>query len=713
MKDNVDLLFNPKSIAVVGVSEEITKLGSVIYHNIIESGYEGELFAVNPKYDRVFGNICYRDIKDIPSSIDLVCFVVPAQLIPEQLEHAVLTKGIKAAMIISAGFKEVGEEGMQRENKIKEIAEKYNIRVLGPNCLGYINTRAKLNCSFAGAPPPEGGIFFLSQSGAFCTAALDIAQKRNMGFNHFVSYGNKAEINEFDLLNYALNSDFVKVVGAYIEEITDGTKVYKLIREKNNKPVIILSPGKSEKAKQAISSHTGSMVRSASIRTQALNQAGAIMVEGMDTMFDLMMAFSWSRPMHGDRVGVITNAGGPGIIATDKIEEVGLKVADFSDETKQKLREVMPEAASVQNPVDVIGDALAKRYGDAIDILMKDSNVDSILVILTPQLITQIEETAKFIINASKVCSKPIIAAFLGGKYVRGGVERLYDYNIPVFDFVEDAVESMAYMYRYYNCQDSCTFHNLEVQDIEKSRKNEDELLKYVGEEQKALPEDLVMKISEEFDIDIPAQLVSSDIEEISKFCADKYPVVIKATTEDIAHKTDLKAIYLNLQNEDELRRSFDELQSNIASLPDRKNKGLASILVQEMITGGEEVFIGINRDGASTVYDEDFSDGGFGHVIVFGKGGIYTEIYKDIDSRLLPLTHNGIVNLVESTKVSQILKGARNARIFALDKVYELVDKIQKLALSYPEIASMDLNPVFVTEKRAVAVDMKIFVGK
>ncbi|MBD3362238.1 hypothetical protein GF362_00785 [Candidatus Dojkabacteria bacterium] len=714
MRNNINNLLNPKSIAVVGVSKDVTKLGAIIYNNIIDSGYEGELYAVNPKYEELFDKRCYPSVGAIDGDVEIVIFVIPAKFIAEALKEAAEQKGIKGAVIISAGFKEIGEEGKKKEEEIIEIASKYGVRILGPNCLGFINTSIGLNASFATSSPPAGDIFFSSQSGAFCTAALDIAQKKNMGFAQFVSYGNKADVSEIDLIEYALESDDVKVVGSYIEEITDGQELYNMIRKKQNKPVILLTPGKTEKAKLAISSHTGSLAGSAEVRNQALKQCGAMLVENMNTMFNLLMAFSWSPPLKGKRIAVVTNAGGPGIIAADKIITEGLELAELTSSTQDKIKASLPKAASVVNPIDVIGDALAERYAAPIGILGEDPNVDGILIILTPQLITQIEETAKLIINESRVLKKPIFAAFLGGKYVRSGVERLYDHNVPVFDYVEEAIEVMAHMYKYYSFEREASHLNLSIENVNVSDNTRDEVEKIVTEEPQPLPEKLVVKLAEEFEIDVPRQMVSNNIEDVVNFCQDKYPIVMKATTADIIHKTDEKSLYLNLKTEDQVRKAFNELQITIARLKDKMvdEKNLADILIQEHIVGGEEIFVGVNRDGTSEVYSNP-DDRGFGHMVVFGKGGIYTEVYKDLASRLLPLSRQGIEEIVDATKVSKVLKGARSSGTLAMDKVYDLIDKIQSMVISYPEIVSMDLNPGIVTDDRAVVVDLKVFVQK
>lgn len=706
-------VFSPKSIAVIGVSSNPTKLGSVIFNNIIVSGYSGKVFPVNPKYKDISGRKCYPTIEAIPEPVDQAIFIIPAQTVPAELEKAGKKKGIKSAVIISAGFKETGEEGVLLEHKLTEIAEKYGIRLLGPNCLGYINPMANLNASFAASNPSEGSIYFLSQSGAFCTALLDIAVNNNVGFNRFVSFGNKADINEIELIEDALKSEEVNVIGLYVEEISDGGELCKVISKNRDKPVIIMNPGKTEQAQKAISSHTGSLTGSAQLREQALKQSGAILVNRMEDMYNLLLGFSWSRKLEGNRIAVVTNAGGPGIIATDHLVQNGLEIAQLSNKTVIELKKKLPPNASFKNPVDVIGDALAERYQAVLETLSQDENTDAILVILTPQFVTQIEETAKLIINQSKSSKKPIFVSFIGGKYARTGLERFYDNKIPAFVFVEDAIDTISQIYKFHDYNKNFYKLNADISEVlnktSKKKSTKTEIEKYISSEPKVLPEEVVEKLCNEFEIDIPKQILTCEMEEINKFLKQYKRIVIKAQTTDLVHKTDFKGLYLNITNPEEAGFAFYQLQKNISKAKGESLK-MHELLVQEQVSTGEELFIGINRDGGANVYSDE-TDKGFGHQLLFGKGGIYTEIYKDISLRLMPLSGLGFEEIVNSTKVSEILKGARGSKGLARNKLYELLEKFQKMIFTYPEIVSMDVNPVIVTSKRAIAVDVKIFV--
>lgn len=709
--DGLDEMFEPKSIAIVGVSQDPSKLGSVILTNLMNAGYKGEIYPVNPKYPEIFGYKSYAKVSEIPANVEMVCIAVPAPFVKDTIEDAG-KKGVKAAVVITAGFKETGEDGIKLEKEILEIAEKYGIRILGPNCLGLMTPKAGVNVSFAASNPLEGGVAFLSQSGAFCTAILDMSLEKNLGFSHFVSMGNKSDLDENEIVEYWFDRPEVKVMGAYLEEIANGQKLLEIVnRKKASKPLIIMKPGKTNEAKAAISSHTGSMAGSIQTFQTAMRQAGIIEAEEINHMFNLMMGFSWSNFPKGKNVAVITNAGGPGIMATDSIIENGLKMAKLSDETREKIAKCLPPTASTLNPIDVIGDALAERYKAPIDILVEDENVDSILVILTPQLVTQIEETSKLIINTARLAKKPIFAVFLGGKYVMNGLQRMYDNRVPAFRYINDAVGVLKSMYE---------FGQLQEQSINESQ-NRAEVLKNLGKgqyteelrreikngEMVGISEELSIKLSNEVGIDLPRQAVTYSVEEAVEFARDKYPVVIKATSDMIAHKTEEKALYLGIEDDEELTANYTRLSNMIKT---KFNKENPTILVQEMVKAEEEIFIGANRDGDANAYDENTS--GFGHLLAFGKGGIFTEVYKDIEYSLVPASRFDIFEAFKKTKVSQIVRGARGKDPLAMEEVLKTIEAIQKLVILYPDIASVDINPLLLTKNRAVAVDVKIFVG-
>ena len=701
--------FNPGATAVVGVSDNPIKLGSVIFSNMIESGYEGKLYPVNPRYDELYGYKSYKSVKAINGEVDLAVIVVPAPFVEEVMRDCAAKK-VKSVIIISAGFKEVGREGEELEEKIVKIANESGIRVIGPNCLGVISSE-NVNASFAASRPVDGNIAFASQSGAFCTAMLDMSIPANLGFSHFVSFGNKADVNENDLFTDWMTDDNVKVIGAYIEEISNGIKLIDILKNsKEKKPVIILKPGQTNEAKEAISSHTGAMAGSIETFKTAMKQNGFIEAENIRDLFNLLMAFSWSKPLKGKNIGVVTNAGGPGIIATDAIIQGGLEMAKISEISKKNLSKVLPDTAALNNPVDVIGDANAERYENSIATLIDDDNVDAVMVLLTPQLITQIEETTKVIINLAKKSDKPIIPVYLGEKYILPAYERFYDNMIPAYKDPKDAIKVLKEMYDFYQISrvngHEDKERNLLMKNLKKGN-HRSKIMKIKKDGSNALSDDIVTLLAEEVGLDLPKQGTFSDVEEAISFAKDIFPIAMKAPNSVIAHKTDFKALYLNIQDEKELRESFIELKKKIEEVTKISDP---EILVQEMIDIKEEIFIGANRDGDENVYESN--SWGFGHLIAFGKGGIYTEVYKDIDFVTLPASKSEIRKAFDKTKVSEIVKGVRGQKPLAYDKIIETIAAVEKMLVLYPEIASVDLNPVLLTEDRAVAVDIKIFIA-
>ncbi|MBN2100546.1 acetate--CoA ligase family protein [Candidatus Dojkabacteria bacterium] len=705
--NSLENLFNPESIAIIGVSKDPDKIGSIIYSNICENKFPGRVYLVNPKHKELYGHTVYESVKSIPEQVDLACISVPAPIVEAVIDDCI-EKDVKAAIIISAGFSETGEQGTALEEKIAQKANKAGLRILGPNCLGMMNPSKRLNASFAASSPLEGNIAFLSQSGAFCTAVLDMSLDKNLGFSHFVSLGNKADIEETELIEYFCDEKKVNVIGAYLEEVANGQRLIQ-IAKKTAKPIVVFKPGESSEAKKAISSHTGSLAGSAETIETAFKQAGIVQVRRVHQMFNVMMAFSWSKPLKGNRIAVVTNAGGPGIIATDDIVDSGLKMAEISQTSKKLIEEHLPSTASVINPIDVIGDALAERYKLPIEVLAEDENVDAILVVLTPQLVTQIEDTAKLIINTAKLSDKPIFPVFLGGKYVSFGLHRLYDFKIPAFQYISDAVDALSLMYKYYKTEENLAKKkSLDFKTLRRKGEYELEIAAGTKETTTALPEPMVQNIAEEFGIDTPHQQVVTTVDEALEFGNKQYPVVIKATTEDFEHKTEYRAIHLDIHTDKKLREKYFELEELLKEklrIPNPK------ILIQEQIQFKEEFFLGSKRDGDSDVYETE--DIGFGHIIALGKGGIYTETYKDINYFLVPASDLEIEDALKQTKIWKIIKGTRGQKPLAYKAIINTIQKVQKMLLTYPQIESLDLNPILVTKDRAVAVDIKIFTKK
>lgn len=716
----LEFLFNPKTVAIVGVSSDPSKLGTVVFNNMLSAGFKGNLHPVNPKYTEIHGTKCYPSVSAIEGEVDLVCIVVPQKFVKDVVEDSG-KKGVKGVIIITAGFGETGEEGKVLEKEILDVSKQYGIRILGPNCLGEIVTKNNINLSFAATNAIHGDIAFLSQSGAFCTAVLDMSLESNLGFSHLISIGNKADLNENDFVSEWLNDSEVKVIGAYLEDVKAGHDLASIYRSAAiKKPLVIFKPGESEESQHAITSHTGSLTGEFEVFETAMEQSGINVAKDIDHMFSLLMGYSWSKLPKGNKVAIITNAGGPGVIATDFIIKNNLTLSTLSDTTKIELSKKLPFNASVVNPVDLIGDANVERYKDALDIVLKDENVDSVIVILTPQLITEVEETAKVVINHFKVSDKPIIPIFLGGRYISYAMRRFFDNQVPAFRDISSAIETLSSLYKYQKFMSTEKDFAALQEDMFNTYLNKgihsEEVSKYISttdessQASTALPELLVTKLAEEVGISLPRQMVVSSIDEALSFAEGKYPVVIKATTEDIAHKTDKKALYLNISDAEQLRNDFQELISMLNTNASENEKE-TRVLIQEQIKASEEIFLGANRDGNSNVYEK--GNKGFGHLLAIGKGGIYTEVYKDISYTVIPSTKESILESFSKTKMSQIVNGARGKQKLAMDKLIETALSLEKLVLLYPSIESLDINPLMLSEDSAICVDLKIFVKK
>jgi len=694
---------NPKSVAIVGASTDPEKIASVILHNVIEGGYNGRIYPINPKYDEVQGRKAYPTVLEVEDSLDLVCIAIPYQFVDEIVDQCI-EKKVKTVVIISAGFKETGGEGKNLEESIAHKLKEARIRLLGPNCLGFINNRAKLNLSFARENPGEGNIAFISQSGAFCTAILDMACEKGLGFSHVISLGNKADIHENELMIQLFADSNVKALALYLEEFKDG-KEFVSLSQKAKKPILLIAPGSSDKAKLAISSHTGALASSYDTTIAAVRKGNIILAENSEELFKLITLININAIPKGNKIAIITNAGGPAIIATDMVEKEGLELTEIGEKIKQNLLKALPRESSIKNPIDILGDAKSDRYALAIETVLEEKNADSILVILTPQLITEIEGTAQKIVEISQTESKPIYSCFLGGKDIKAGFRILELNDAPYFNDIQEAVHLIKKLSVFEEEKDNKKI--VEASTFKKRGKYTKQIKQLLRNDTSVIvPDELAISIMREFKIDIPNELVTGSIEKAINFAAINFPVAIKATAEEFQHKTDFKAIYLDIRTITEFEEKFEELKNTIEKVTGKQSP---DILVQEMIDGKLEFFIGTNREGLSDIYERDGL--GFGHLLAIGQGGIYTEVYKDIKYILLPESLENMDSILNETKVSKIIDGYRGKPKLAREKLLDLMIKLQKMLISYPQIVSMDINPVILTEKRAVVVDIKLYI--
>ncbi|MFA5147792.1 MAG: acetate--CoA ligase family protein [Candidatus Omnitrophota bacterium] len=698
-KTGLEYLFDPSSVAVIGASEKKGKIGHDILINLKEYGYKGKVYPVNPNDSEVMGNKAYPSVLDIKEDVDLAVFAIPAAAVIESMKECG-KKGVKAAIVITAGFKETGPEGKKLEIELASTAKQYGIRVLGPNCLGFISSTSKLNASFAAISPLPGDIAFFSQSGALCSAILDWAVKEKIGFSKFISIGNKADISETDLLKSLGDDPDTKVILGYIEDVKDGLEFMRVAREVTaKKPVIICKSGGSKAGAKAASSHTGSLAGSDAAFDAAFAQTGIIRAETIEDLFDYAVAFSYQKLPQGPNLAILTNAGGPGIIAVDAVERSKYaKVAQLSKDTTDYLRGALPKTAALNNPVDVVGDADAQRYEIAVGGLLKDPNVDGLIVILTPQSSSRIKETADVLVSHRD--GKPIFASFIGGRLVDKGVAILQDNKIPNYRFPERAISSFDIMVKHKLMTD------LPKEEVRSFPVDKDKVKKIIDEAikagQKEIPEYMARDIIESYGFRLPKSTLAKDAPAaVAASAKTGYPVVMKIASPDILHKSDVGGVKVGLKDAKQVEDAFNEMVKKAkAAVP---NANILGVLIQEMAMGGKEVILGMTRDPQ------------FGPMLMFGLGGIYVEVLKDVAFRIAPITPREAGEMIDSIKSIALLKGARGEKPADIDSIKEGLLRLSQMVTDFPMIRELDINPlkVFSADDKggSIAIDARISI--
>jgi acetyl coenzyme A synthetase (ADP forming)-like protein len=697
----LDAFFTPKSVAVIGASRDPSKLGYSVVNNLIESGYASshKVYPINPKADEILDLKAYPSVLDVPGEIDLAVLVIPYKFVPAAIRESG-EKGIPAAVVITAGFREAGHEGLERERELLRIAKEYGMRVIGPNCLGVIDTYCPMNASFAAGTPPKGPMNFMSQSGALGTAVLDIALAGRLGFSKFVSLGNKADVSEIDLLEQWSDDPNANVLMMYIEGVPDGQRFIEVARRVSKlKPIVAVKSGVTQAGSRAVSSHTGSLAGSEQAYVAAFKQAGVIRAATMEELFDFSLAFAFQPALPGDRIAIITNAGGPGILATDAIERAGLRIARFENETLKALETYLPDAASAANPVDVLGDAVADRYKFAIDTVAKDPNVDGMLVILTPQAMTDIVGTAEAIAGLSESWDKPVWSCFMGEAEVAKGIKILTARQVPNYPFPERAVSAIRAMaeYRDLKAQPLPVFKNYPV-----DKEAVAEVFKKVRDDQRVTIGDFEARaILDAYGFTIPRSELAKDADEAVRLAGEiGYPVVLKIASPDILHKTDVGGVKVNLGSAEEVRDAFDLMVYRAQRYVPGAH--IWGCLVQEMTAKGMEVLVGMNRDPQ------------FGPLVTFALGGIYVEVLKDATFRIAPFSRDEACTMLDEIRARALLDGVRGAPPVDKEATVDALLRIGQLVQDFPEIVELDINPLMVLEQGqgAVAIDMRLVLA-
>jgi acetyltransferase len=687
----LDYIFHPKSVAVVGASTRPGTVGNDIFRNLLYAEFNGSVYPVNPKASSILGVHCYASLADVPSEIDLAVLIVPSAGILGVVDQAI-AKGVKALVVISAGFKEQGAEGAKLEQQLCQKVRAAGIPLIGPNCLGVINTEptVRMNAAFGRKMPSHGNLAFLSQSGALCTSVLDYAEERQMGFSKFISFGNKADVNEIDLLEYLANDEQTSVIAMYLEDISNGRRFIDTVRKifwETHKPMLCLKSGRTPEGAKAVSSHTGSLAGSDAVYDALLIQSGVQRVDTIAELFDYAALYTTQPLPRGNRVAIVTNAGGPGIMATDAAVRYGLKLAELSPETKEKLRGSLPATASLRNPIDVIGDARSDRYKAAVRTVLEDENVDMGIVILTPQSMTDIEETAAVVPEAVKGINKPVVCSFMGAKDVAPGVAILRAGGVPNYPFPEDAVRSLAAADRLVALhevprREPAKFDDL---DVERAKKLIAESLN--GETKRYLTQADCRPLLECYKLPLLKSAVVHSADEAARVVESfGKPVVMKVMSADVVHKFDAGGVILNVHGGEEARATYDKIHRNVLQhVPNAKIEG---ILIEQMAGKGVEVILGANRDER------------FGPLLMFGLGGTLVEVLKDVSFRLPPMWRISAERMVHQIRSFTVLNGFRGAPPSDIDAIVDTLLRLSAMVCNHPEIAELDINPLIVHAK-------------
>lgn len=688
--------FSPGTVAIVGASHKEGKVGHSLIKNLIDHGFKGEIYAVNPKTTEILGKKCYPDISSLPENIDLAVIAIPAKVVPSTIEECG-RKGISAAIIISAGFKEVGEEGRELEKQLFNSAMSSGVRILGPNCLGMINTQSNLDVTFAAQYPDRGDISVISQSGALCTAILDWAVRNHIGFSKLISIGNKVDLDEENLIEALSKDDSTKVIVGYLEDISHGPHFMRTAeRVTKRKPIILIKAGTTEAGTKAASSHTGSIAGAHMAYQCAFRRSGILQASSLEGLFDYAQVFSYQPLIKGRRIAVITNAGGPGIMAADAVENMGLEFAKTSEATQKKLRSFLPAAANVANPIDILGDAPAEIYGKTLKIILEEEGVDGVVVLLTPQAMVDTEEAARQIVKVSENYDKPITTSFIGAAHVSKGITILQKNRIPHYPIPERAVEALYILSEYDK------WLNRPKRVIRRFAVNTTKVDRVLGlckkRGQLDIGEQESKAILSAYGFTTPRHQTAITADEaVAAASTIGYPVVMKIVSPDIIHKSDIGGVKVNLSGPAQIRDAYELMMMRIREK--EPNAHLQGVLVQQMITEGREIIVGMTRDPQ------------FGPMLMFGLGGVYVEVLRDVSFQLAPISANEALEMLVGTKTYKLLQGVRGEKSVDMQLVAECIQRISQLSTDFPQIVEMDINPLKISAEtaQAVAVDARI----
>lgn len=700
----LNAFFKPQSVAVIGATEKLGSVGRAVFWNLLSTPFGGTVYPVNPKRPSLLGVKAYPKVSELPEVPDLAVVCTPAATVPDVMEECAQA-GIPAAIIISAGFKETGPEGAALENKVLEIARKGGIRVIGPNCLGILTPPTGLNASFAKETTLPGKVAFLSQSGALGTAILDWSLKNRVGLSAFASVGSMADVGWGDMIDYFGSDPNTNSIVIYMESIGDARSFLSAAREVVlTKPIVVIKAGRTGAAAQAAASHTGSMAGNDEVLDAAFERCGVLRADHISEIFDLADILAKQPRPRGNKLTIITNAGGPGVLATDSLIRRGGQLAELSLGTEQTLNQFLPEAWSHHNPIDVLGDADADRYAKTLEVVMKDEKNDGLLVILTPQQMTDATAVAEKLKPYAKIDGKPVFASWMGGDQVLTGATLLSHAGIPTYEYPDDAVRTFVDLWRYsYNLKGIYETPQAlpEFTTQPPDRRKAVEILNAAKAQKRTLlTEDESKNLLSSYGIPVVQTVMAKTADEAAQ-TAEKmgFPIVVKLYSETLTHKTDVGGVKLNLKGRDEVKAAFEDIQK---SVNEKAGAGhFQGVTVQPMIkTGGQEIIVGSHIDPQ------------FGPVVLFGMGGELVEVFQDVALALPPLNTNLARRMMEKTKIFKALKGVRGAKPVDMNALEQLLVRFSYLVVEQPWIKEIDINPILASAEGLLALDARVILN-
>jgi len=695
MTSSLAPFFSAAGVAIIGASANPKKLSHGILRNLINSKYAGGIYPVNPGESEILGVKCYPAITDVPDPVELAVIVVPVAATPATLE-ACGKRGIKAAVIISGGFKEVGEGGANLEKECLRIADSYRIRLIGPNCVGTMDLSTGLNTTFIHGMPDEGGIGFVSQSGAVCGGVVDFLYGKKVGFSHFISLGNEADVTETDMIEYLGEEPRVRVIACYVEQIRDGRRFLEVARKVSRvKPIVLLKGGRSDAGARAVSSHTGSLAGSHAAYQAAFKQAGVVEVESFAELFDVAVAFDFQPLPKGTNAVLLTNAGGPAALTSDSLSFNGFCLEDLEADTRAELRSFLNPSAQVGNPVDMLGAAEPQDYARVIETLKKDKTVDIIIPILVPQALVDPRAVAQAVVDASRGAGKPVLTCIMGDMSVDEPRLILHFNRMPMYTLPEAMGGVLKAMKTYADWLNKPMVKRAPLTGIDKGAA---EKILHAPQTGKVLGEAQTRPLLEAYGIPLVKGGEAHTPQEAARIALSiGFPVAMKIISPQLLHKSDAGGIVLNLKSEAEVAAAYEQLFSSIhAKLP---KADLQGVLIEQMAPRGQEVIVGLKRDP------------GFGPVVMFGLGGIYVELFKDVAFCVAPVSAEEALEMMHETRAGKLLTGFRGSAPADLDAVVSCIQRLGQLALDFPEIEEAEVNPllVFPPGQGALALDGRV----